>query len=131
MTTDTQIIDWLQHMHNLHTQVEAVYVVDGYQVSLTWDDNPVHQFTAPTLREAYIMAMAYEYRGHRFVKKLPSSSFTIDGGMMELNVDGKLERRFFTIHIDKTRRGPAQYTPDLFPGEELIRTMMGMYIIKR
>lgn len=61
MKTDTEIVDWLERMHNLHTQVEALYVVDGYQVSLTWDGEPIHEFKGETLREAYSEAMAYEY----------------------------------------------------------------------
>lgn len=61
MHTDTEIIDWLERMHNLHTQVEALYVVDGYQVSLTWDGEALHEFNGDTLREAYSAAMEYEY----------------------------------------------------------------------
>lgn len=65
MKTDTEIIDWLERMHNLHTQVEALYVVDGYQVSLTWDGEPMYEFHGETLREAYSAAMTYEYDRER------------------------------------------------------------------
>ena len=66
---DTQIIDWLENMHNLHTKVEAFYVVDGYVVSLTWDGEPLHEFKGETLREAYSTAIAAfpRYEGRRFV----------------------------------------------------------------
>jgi len=37
MATDTQILDWLQRNHTLHRQVEALYVVDGYLVTITHD----------------------------------------------------------------------------------------------
>lgn len=69
MKTDSEIIDWLERMHNLHTQVEALYVVDGYLVSLTWDGYPVHEFKGETLRDAYLAAMtvAYDRNKRRFV----------------------------------------------------------------
>lgn len=61
MPTDSAILDWLERMHNLHTKVEALYVVDGYAVMLTWDDEPIHEFHGETLRDAYAAAMAVEY----------------------------------------------------------------------
>jgi hypothetical protein len=66
--SDKKIVDWLQSMHNLHTQVEALYVVDGYQVSLTWDEHPVFEFKGETLREAYAKAMRYKYENRHFVR---------------------------------------------------------------
>lgn len=74
--TDSEIIDWLQNMHNLHTTVEALYVVDGYEVSLCWDSVPVHQFKAETLREAYCAAMSAfpHYAGRQFVPAVPEST---------------------------------------------------------
>lgn len=56
--TDADIIEWLERNHTLHRAVEALYVVDGYQVTITHDD---HQIAGPwrgeTLREAYVRAM--------------------------------------------------------------------------
>ena len=69
--SDSRILDWLQDMHNLHTQVEALYVVDGYRVALTWDDEPMHEFHGESLREAYKAAMSYDYdRDKRRFRKL-------------------------------------------------------------
>lgn len=69
MVSDTEIVSWLENMHNLHTQVEALYVVDGYQVSLTWDCSPLHEFKGETLREAYAAAMTAfpRYENRRFI----------------------------------------------------------------
>lgn len=69
--SDSRILDWLEAMHNLHTQVEALYVVDGYRVALTWDDEPMHEFHGESLREAYKAAMSYDYdRDKRRFRKL-------------------------------------------------------------
>ena len=69
--SDSRILDWLQDMHNLHTQVEALYVVDGYRVALTWNDEPMHEFHGESLREAYKAAMSYDYdRDKRRFRKL-------------------------------------------------------------
>ena len=57
MFTGDVIIEWLEHVHTLHCAVESLYVVDGYEVSITWDGAPVHTFHAETLKEAYIRAM--------------------------------------------------------------------------
>jgi hypothetical protein len=55
--TDAQIIQWLEAMHTLHRLVEVLYVVDGFEVTVTWDGMPLHgPFKAETLREAYVMA---------------------------------------------------------------------------
>ena len=51
------ILEWLERMHTLHFAVEALYVVDGYEVSITCDGNPIHTFKAETLKQAYIDAM--------------------------------------------------------------------------
>lgn len=54
---DSQILEWLEDNHTLHKAVEALYVVDGYEVSITYDGNVIKgPFRAETLREAYIKA---------------------------------------------------------------------------
>lgn len=54
---DRELIDWLEMANGLHTQVEILYVVDGYQVSLTYDSEPIETFHGKTLREALVQAM--------------------------------------------------------------------------
>jgi hypothetical protein len=51
-----ELIQWLEDMHTLHCAVEALYVVDGYEVSITIDGEPIHRFKADTLKEAYLEA---------------------------------------------------------------------------
>lgn len=52
-------IDWLQKVNTLHRQVDILYVVDGYEVTITWDDNPVSEgFHGETVAEAISKAMA-------------------------------------------------------------------------
>lgn len=59
LPTDTAILEWLEANHSLHREVHAVYVVDGYEVSILHDD---HHLAGPwhgeTLREAYQKGMA-------------------------------------------------------------------------
>jgi hypothetical protein len=55
--TADQIIEWLERMHTLHFAVEALYAVDGYEVSITCDGNPLWTFRAETLKQAYAAAM--------------------------------------------------------------------------
>jgi len=58
-TTDTSILDWLERMHTLHVTVEMLYVVDGYRVSINYDDLPVKnlEWRGPNLRDALRQAM--------------------------------------------------------------------------
>lgn len=53
------VIQWLENNHTLHRKVEALYVVDGYQVEITHDDvriaGPWH---GKTLFDAYAKGMA-------------------------------------------------------------------------
>lgn len=59
-TPDAAILDWLERNHTLHIAVEAVYVVDGYQVEITHDGGRIAgPWHAPTLREAYMEAMQH------------------------------------------------------------------------
>lgn len=66
---DTQIVEWLERLHNLHTTVEALYVVDGYHVSVCWDDAPIYVFKGETLRDAYRAAMCVSYKDRRLVRE--------------------------------------------------------------
>jgi len=56
--TDAQIIDWLERQSTLHRQVDILYVVDGYQVTLMYDGEPVSgkQWHGASLREAITKA---------------------------------------------------------------------------
>ena len=46
-------LEWLEEWHSLHWQVEFLYVVDGYQCTLTHDGNPIHgPYHAKTLVQA-------------------------------------------------------------------------------
>lgn len=58
MPTDADIIQWLEDNHTLHQSVTALYVVDGYEVTIDWNDSPIKgPYKAETLREAYLKAM--------------------------------------------------------------------------
>lgn len=60
MATDADIVDWLQRQHTLHRQVSMLYVVDGYDVAIEHDGEPLPGRTwhGRTLREALTAAMA-------------------------------------------------------------------------
>lgn len=50
--TITQV-EWLERANTLHRQVEMLYVVDGYEVQLTWDGTPISEaFHGETLSDA-------------------------------------------------------------------------------
>lgn len=53
-TADTAILEWLERWHTLHYRVEMLYVVDGYEVTITYDDTPVPgcSWKQPTLYDA-------------------------------------------------------------------------------
>lgn len=56
---EVEQIAWLQKAHTLHRQVSMLYVVDGYEVTVEWDENPISEaFHGETLREAISKAMA-------------------------------------------------------------------------
>jgi antibiotic biosynthesis monooxygenase (ABM) superfamily enzyme len=59
MKTDAEILDWLEQNHTLHHQVEILYVVDGYEVTITRDGDPIPslQWKGESLREACSYAM--------------------------------------------------------------------------
>lgn len=51
--TDAEMLDFLQRHHTLHKKVDFLYVVDGYEAVVTWDDEPMSPvFKGLTLREA-------------------------------------------------------------------------------
>jgi hypothetical protein len=51
--TDAEMFEYLQRHHTLHKKVEFLYVVDGYEAVVTWDDEPMSPiFKGSTLREA-------------------------------------------------------------------------------
>ena len=54
---DGKRLDWLEEMHTLHKAVEFLYVVDGYNVTLTYDGNALAQYHGATLRDAIDAAM--------------------------------------------------------------------------
>lgn len=50
---DAARLNWLEDSHTLHKAVEFLYVVDGFEVQHTYDDNPVgNPIHGETLREA-------------------------------------------------------------------------------
>lgn len=51
-------IEWLQKANTLHRQADILYVVDGYDVTITWDENPISEaFHGGTLDKALEAAM--------------------------------------------------------------------------
>lgn len=52
------ILEWLERANTLHRQVDMLYVVDGFQVTLLWDGLPIAQdFHGATLELALGAAM--------------------------------------------------------------------------
>lgn len=49
------MLQWLQDRHTLHQQVEILYVVDGYELTFTWDGEP---FAGPYHGETLIDAIS-------------------------------------------------------------------------
>lgn len=61
--SDTDILNWLDSWHTLHHTVEALYVVDGYEVSIIRDGNLyAGPYKGKTLREAYKRASINVYK---------------------------------------------------------------------
>lgn len=51
--TDAEMLDYVERHHTLHKKVAFLYVVDGYEAVVTWDDEPMSpDFKGSTLREA-------------------------------------------------------------------------------
>lgn len=58
---DAKRLDWLEEHHTLHKQVEILYVVDGYEVTLMHEDGLTElspRFHGETLRAAIDKAMS-------------------------------------------------------------------------
>lgn len=56
--SDTRLIDWIEANTTLHRQVELLYVVDGYECSVTHDGDVVEgPFPGETVRDALRRAM--------------------------------------------------------------------------
>ncbi|HHQ2714176.1 TPA: hypothetical protein ACSPMB_000004 [Pseudomonas aeruginosa] len=56
--TDTEILSFLERHNTLHKKVEILYVVDGYEAAVTWDDAPISDvFKGKDLREALVQMM--------------------------------------------------------------------------
>lgn len=52
------MVEWLQKVNTLHRQVDILYVVDGYEVTITWDDSPISEgFHGETVAKAIGKAM--------------------------------------------------------------------------
>lgn len=50
---DAEMLDFLERHHTLHKKVDFLYVVDGYQAVVTWDDEPMSAtYKGSTLRDA-------------------------------------------------------------------------------
>ncbi|QDP64077.1 MAG: hypothetical protein Unbinned2301contig1004_3 [Prokaryotic dsDNA virus sp.] len=50
--TDAERLDWLEMNTTLHFAVEMLYVVDGYEASLTSNGNPLFTARGDTYRQA-------------------------------------------------------------------------------
>jgi hypothetical protein len=55
---DTERLDWYEVQHGLHTAVEVLYVVDGYDLSLTYNGDSTAEFHGDTVRVAIDAAIA-------------------------------------------------------------------------
>jgi len=59
MTTAQSRLDWLEEINTLHRSVEFLYEVDGYQVTIVWDGEPISpDFHGATLEQAIDAAIA-------------------------------------------------------------------------
>jgi hypothetical protein len=51
--SDSEMLDYIQRHHTLHKKIHFLYVVDGYEATVTWDDEPMSQaFKGESLRGA-------------------------------------------------------------------------------
>lgn len=58
-SSSTDQINWLEEMHTLHRGVEILYVVIGYEVTITRDDSPISpKYFGETLSEALNKAIS-------------------------------------------------------------------------
>ncbi len=53
------LVAWMQKVSTLHRSIDILYVVDGYEVTILWDDHPISEsFRGETLEQAIDKAMA-------------------------------------------------------------------------
>ncbi|HGY3910824.1 TPA: hypothetical protein ACNVX4_006399 [Pseudomonas aeruginosa] len=51
--TDTEMLDFLERHHTLHKKIDFLYLVDGYEAVVTWDDKPLSPvYKGSSLRDA-------------------------------------------------------------------------------
>jgi HD superfamily phosphohydrolase YqeK len=56
--SDAEILEFLNRHTTLHKQVEVLYVVDGYEATVNWDDSPmVPPAKGLTYRDALVALM--------------------------------------------------------------------------
>lgn len=52
--SDKDIVDWIEKYSTLHMSVKVLYVVDGYQIAIMYDDHVLYgPIKGDTLRKAY------------------------------------------------------------------------------
>lgn len=64
MNDDSRRLDWLELVNCLHVNVELLYVVDGYELTVYGEDRE-SLFKGPTLRDAIDKAMAVVIPHHK------------------------------------------------------------------
>jgi hypothetical protein len=56
--TDAQVVEFIEKHHTLHTKIDMLYVVDGYEVTLLRDEREISEtFKGDTLRDALCKMM--------------------------------------------------------------------------
>lgn len=91
-------LEWLQKANTLHRQVNILYVVDGYEVILTWDEKAISEaFHGQTVEEAIEKAMAghdldirHAYHAHEF-------QYQMDRQLIALEAENENLRRSATV----------------------------------
>jgi hypothetical protein len=105
-------IEWLQKANTLHRQVDILYVVVGYQVTVTWDENPISEaFEGETVSEAISKAMAgfdldahppFQARDiHGHERQMNALATQRDELMADLQEAASTLRRYETLHRAK------------------------------
>jgi hypothetical protein len=79
-------IEWIEACNTLHRQVEILYVVDGYQVSITYDSNYTN----------------YAWRGSTLLETINKARLEYCPRHVASDADGKI-CRFCETHIDTER----------------------------
>lgn len=56
--SDAEMLDFIARHTTLHKKVDFLYVVDGYEAKVTWDDNDLSPtYKGDTLKDALIALM--------------------------------------------------------------------------